>query len=475
MAYINITENKKGGLVAKIQVSGKDPATGDNKTYSKRIYNEEGLTPAKFRRLVEKLAIEFEEEIARQYESGVTQICTRVLTFDELASEWIANIKQNLSHCYYLRAIAAVQKFNEYLKKRHLFKSPISAITVRDVQVFINSLDTYVTQETAKLKKPLPECVNFRELDRNNVISRYSSNLLTKQGRSVLLETARGICSFYNLDFDTYFENTTEERPYSTETVKGTRRIIRAIFNEAIRYEWITKNPVVLSKIGAGNGNVSLKPVKEKEVFSQREAQAFLRKIDELSDEFINRKICLKLLLLTGLRIAELNGLKWCDVDYTNRVIHVRRNRLYASELGYYEKEPKTKTSIRSIPLPDVLITDLKRYEEWFRIADKNFDFKLDEYYLASNVYRRPVSNRTVGEWLSKYEKQWGAKHISCHGLRHTYCSLLLMNNVPIQTVSKYMGHSDSTVTLKVYTHFIPESMDKVVYVLNNIIEGGET
>ena len=44
--------------------------------------------------------------------------------------------------------------------------------------------------------------------------------------------------------------------------------------------------------------NVSLKPVKEKEVFSQREAQAFLRRIDELSDEFINRKICLKILLL---------------------------------------------------------------------------------------------------------------------------------------------------------------------------------
>lgn len=49
------------------------------------------------------------------------------------------------------------------------------------------------------------------------------------------------------------------------------------------------------------------------------------------------------------------------------------------------------------------------------------------------------------------------------------YCSLLLAQNVPIQTVSKYMGHSDSTVTLKVYSHFIPDTQEKVVFALNNL------
>jgi len=110
-----------------------------------------------------------------------------------------------------------------------------------------------------------------------------------------------------------------------------------------------------------------------------------LCKVDAFSDEFINRKICMKLLLLTGLRIAELNGLKWSDIDYAKRVVHVRRNRLYASELGYYEKDPKTKTSIRDIPLPDVLLKDLKRYEEWFRIADDNFDFNVLNYFIDNN------------------------------------------------------------------------------------------
>ena len=63
-----------------------------------------------------------------------------------------------------------------------------------------------------------------------------------------------------------------------------------------------------------------------------------------------------------------------------------------------------------------------------------------------------------------------GFKKVSCHGLRHTYCSLLLSQNVPIQTVSKYLGHSDSTITLKVYSHFIPDTQEKVVNALNNLI-----
>ena len=47
---------------------------------------------------------------------------------------------------------------------------------------------------------------------------------------------------------------------------------------------------------------------------------------------------------------------------------------------------------------------------------------------------------------------------------------IVRQQNVPIQTVSKYMGHSDSTVTLKVYSHFIPDTQDKAINALNNLI-----
>ena len=113
-------------------------------------------------------------------------------------------------------------------------------------------------------------------------------------------------------------------------------------------------------------------------------------------------------MLLTGVRIAEMNGLRWSDIDFDRRVVNIRRNRLYAKELGYYEKDPKTKNSIRDIPLPDVLIKDLLEFEKWFRLADDDFDLKKDEYYVASNIYRQPVGECTITQWLKKYEKEWG-------------------------------------------------------------------
>lgn len=112
---------------------------------------------------------------------------------------------------------------------------------------------------------------------------------------------------------------------------------------------------------------------------------------------------------------------------------------------------------------------DLIIYMEWFRQADERFDERLAEYYLAVNLYRLPVFPHSVGQYLKRYEKAWQMKEVTCHGLRHTYCSLLLSQNVPIQTVSKYMGHSDSTVTLKVYSHFIPDTQDTALNALNNI------
>ena len=206
-------------------------------------------------------------------------------------------------------------------------------------------------------------------------------------------------------------------------------------------------------------------------MFSFKETQEFLTMLDRVPDDIISRRICVKLMLLTGIRNAELHGLRWSDVDLKNHILHVRRNRLVSREFGVYEKPPKTKTSLRDVPIPDNLVEELKKYREWFRIADDCFDEKQDEYYLAVGLDRQPLYPHTIGHWLTVIEKKYGFKHVSCHGLRHTYCSLLLSQNVPIQTVSKYMGHSDSTVTLEVYSHFIPDTQEKVICALNNIMK----
>lgn len=471
MAHIHYSTTKKGVLVAKIQAYGKDPATGRPKIYPKSVRNEEGLTEAKFKKKMNLLAAEFEEEIAKLYKNSLEFFHTRVLTFSELASEWISGINAHQSHNYYLRATDVCKLFNDYLQTVGLDKQPISEIRVRDVQLFINSFEKgYIKgKPIAQLKKTLPKEVNFRELAREKILSRPSSYGMNNENKKILLSSAEELCKKYGLKFNTYFEDVTERCQYSPETIKGYRRILRTLFNEAVRYEWITKNPVCATKIGATKGNDTMRAVEEKEVFSFKETQDFLQALDGVFDEFIHRVVPIKLMLLCGLRIGEICGLRWTDIDFEKRTVNIIRSRLVSREKGIYEKDPKSKTSKRTVPIPAPLIEDLKKYYKWFEIADINFKKKLDQYYIASTIYRTPIYPTSMRNWLCNFEEKNGFKHISCHGLRHTYCSILLSQNVPIQTVSRYMGHSDSTVTLQVYAHFIPDTQEKVIDALDKL------
>ena len=211
------------------------------------------------------------------------------------------------------------------------------------------------------------------------------------------------------------------------------------------------------------------KPAANAAIAAPNAAATLPRAVDALPEEYINKKMMVKLMLLTGIRRAELHGLRWSDIDFDRRILKVQRNRLYSPDIGIYEKSPKTKTSAREIPLSDSLVADLKAYEDWFRLADDDFDKKRDKYYLACSIYREPENPGSIGGWLRNFEKQNGFRQVTCHGLRHTYCSLLLSQNVPIQTVSKYMGHSDSSITLQVYSHFLPDTQERVINALNNI------
>ena len=131
MAYFKIEQNSKGELQAKIQVSCKDIHTGKNKLVAKRVYNNNKLTEAKFRKFVEKEAIDFEEAVIKAYKEQ-TEYKARVLTFPELMNEWKQTISINLSHNYLLRAEDVEEKFNRYLKTRNLFYRPVSEIKIRD-------------------------------------------------------------------------------------------------------------------------------------------------------------------------------------------------------------------------------------------------------------------------------------------------------------------------------------------------------
>jgi len=253
----------------------------------------------------------------------------------------------------------------------------------------------------------------------------------------------------------------------SVNTVRGHRRVLHVIFEDALRYEWVNRNPVNGIKLSAVEQN--LRPVEEKEVFSMEETKQFVQILDDYPEEKRTYRAAFKIMLFAGLRSGETYGLKWSDVDLEKKTIHVRRNRLYSKVTNeYYEKCPKTYTSLRDVPIPDILYDELVDYKNWYKEKVPDLDEKLDLYYLVCNIHMKPAQARALQEEIVVLRKSHNfKKHITCHGLRHTYCSLLLTQSIPIQTVTRYMGHSNSTVTLRVYTHFIPDTQQIFLDTIN--------
>ena len=158
------------------------------------------------------------------------------------------------------------------------------------------------------------------------------------------------------------------------------------------------------------------------------------------------------LVCCTGLRIGELCGLKWEDIDVHNKSLTVRRTleRIYIEDPnapnGHRTKliisEPKTHNSRRTIPITPQIFTLVKDFSKISR----------SDYYILSGALH-PIEPRTFRCYYKKITEELGLPQIKFHGLRHTFASTLIESGVDVKTVSSILGHSDITTTLNLYCH----------------------
>lgn len=150
--------------------------------------------------------------------------------------------------------------------------------------------------------------------------------------------------------------------------------------------------------------------------------------------------------LLMGLRIGELCGLKWNDVDFKNKVIRIGRTVQRISSVNGNRKTkvvvsaPKSETSRRTISIPDRLM----EYFEKFRAEG-------DCYILSGS--EKLIEPRTM---QYRYKKILKAAQVSSHNyhqLRHTFATNCMQNGFDIKTLSNILGHSDVSLTLSRYVH----------------------
>lgn len=164
-----------------------------------------------------------------------------------------------------------------------------------------------------------------------------------------------------------------------------------------------------------------------------------------LDPDIIGLDWLILLLAKTGLRYAEALALTPNDFDFSTKKISITKtwNYKYAP---YGFAPTKNASSMRDVTIDDIVAAQFNRLVRGLP-QDKPIFVNPDER----------IFNSTVNGLLARYCKAAGVPVISAHGLRHTHASILIAAGVSIQTVSKRLGHSNTTTTQNTYLHIIRE------------------
>lgn len=183
------------------------------------------------------------------------------------------------------------------------------------------------------------------------------------------------------------------------------------------------------------------------------------------------------LVLETGLRCGEIGGLQWSDIDFENGFLYVKRTLLQNSKKGgFYFGKPKSKTSIRKIPLTDtakkVLLAQQKLQ---YKLKHQNigWDYRRWNKLVFTTTNCNPVGASTFRTTMIRIVKNINKdreadalgneyevfEHCYMHSLRHTFATRCIEKGVQPKTLQKILGHSSIKITMDLYVHVTDEHM----------------
>ncbi len=171
--------------------------------------------------------------------------------------------------------------------------------------------------------------------------------------------------------------------------------------------------------------------------------QYILQDLDE-------RKLGVLLSLYTGMRIGEVCGLRWSDIDFDKKVIHIHHSVERIHNITAKTGDPKTRlelcdvktlSSNRVIPIPSNIYNLLRREQQ-----------SSDKFVIRGNLYDY-TDPRTFQYNFHRYLRACGIRNVNYHVVRHTFATRCVEAGMDIKTLSEILGHSSVNITLNTYVH----------------------
>lgn len=232
-------------------------------------------------------------------------------------------------------------------------------------------------------------------------------------------------------------------KDHTTGTVKRRHVYTKSCLEEAFHEGLLKRNPT--HKV-AVKGEVEGQKDSDKYLDYEAAQKLIKEVLSGIRPDWISRYMIL-VALATGVRFAELLAIEWDKIDFENNTVKITQayNHMQTHEFT----DPKTESSKRIVTIDNTTKRLLEEYKVYHRFSHPDYVF-IDK----SGSH---VSNSCANKALKKACKRAGVKEITFHGLRHTYCSILLFKGINIQYISQRLGHSSIAVTYDIYSHIIKE------------------
>lgn len=220
---------------------------------------------------------------------------------------------------------------------------------------------------------------------------------------------------------------------------------LKALFNKAIKkYNMISFNPIRDIEYPKN------KP-KEKKALTTKESNELLKKVKTEKNKELY--IATLLALKCGLRIGEIAGLTWNDIDFNNKILKI--NKQWRTKNGEYTfTKLKTANSYRNVFFNNFVKKELLEFKN---VSPINIDFRILTYKTTA-----------LSVALARKYRKHGFD-ISVHELRHTYATNIISNGIDFKTAAHLLGH-DVEQTMKTYSHVNEDMLNTAREIINNYL-----
>jgi Site-specific recombinase XerD len=264
--------------------------------------------------------------------------------------------------------------------------------------------------------------------------------------------TAKDIREWQNWQLKTF--NPTEQ------TFRGRQKRLSNIFNHAVAFFNLAKNPIHQVPYMKMTSDKIKKP-REIVVYNIDEWKAFIEQVTNIKHHAI-----LSLIFYTGLRKGEATVLQWSDIDFKKKTISITKTLTKKRGNPLAIGTPKTKGSIRIVSMPDTLVNVLKRYKEYHKQYLPNWK---ESFYICKNEI--PLNASGITHFLNHWLKETSCKKLTVHDLRHSHATILLKNGVDVKRVSSRLGHDDVATTLNIYSHLFTNDDKEIADKIDELIK----